>query len=319
MNQKFIHPLPFILALAIGLILPGISVAQQKSQEARISPPWTTPPLNGKNFTVAGIDNVPDLHGDVVDPQLVVFFAGNQFMVIDDLIKAFKQQYPKYQRVFVETLPPGILSDQIEQGALVIGNMRIDLQPDVYTAGKGRITTIQKQKNWFSQEVDYARNRLAIMVYKDNPRHINSLQDLGKPGIRVTMPNPHWEGIARQIEKAYIKAGGPKLLHTIMVAKHQNGTTFLTHIHHRQSPMRIMEKKSDAGPVWYTEAYFQKMIGNPIDMVNIPKKENVFVTYTAASLKKAPHPEAARDFLTFLHGSRAKNIYQKYGFLPVAE
>ncbi len=319
MNQKNIHTLLLILPLAIGLMLPGISVAQQKSQEARISPPWTTPPQNGKNFTIAGIDNVPDLHGDVVDPQLVVFFAGNQFMVIDDLIKAFKRQYPKYQRVFVETLPPGILAEQIEQGALVIGNMRIDLHPDVYTAGKGRIAKIQKQKNWFSDEVDYARNHLAIMVYKDNPLHINSLQDLGKPGIRVTMPNPHWEGIAKQIEKAYVKAGGQKLLNTIMVTKQQNGTTFLTHIHHRQSPIRIMEKKSDAGPVWYTEAYFQKMIGNPIGMVTIPKKENVYVTYTAASLKRAPHPEAARDFLTFLHGNEAQKIYQKYGFLPMAE
>ena len=319
MNLKSIQLLLLLLTLAIGLMSPKFSVAQQKSQEAHISPPWTKPPENGKNFTITGIDNVPDLHGDIVDPQLVVFFAGNQFMVIDDLIKAFKRHYPKYQRVFVETLPPGILADQIEQGALVIGNMRIDLQPDVYTAGKGRISTIQKQKNWFSQEVDYARNRLAIMVYKDNPLHITSLRDLGKPEIRVTMPNPHWEGIAKQIEKAYVKAGGQKLLHTIMVTKHENGTTFLTHIHHRQSPIRIMEKKSNAGPVWFTEAYFQKMIGNPIDMVTIPKKDNVYVTYTAATLKKAPHPEAARDFLTFLHGNIAQKIYQKYGFLPVAE
>jgi len=301
------------LALVAVFILPNLTQAQ----EAHISPPWTTPPQNGKNFTIDGIDNVPDLRGDIVDPQLVVFFAGNQFMVMDDLVKAFKKAYPQYKRVFIETLPPGILAQQIENGALVIGNMRIGLKPDVYTAGKGRIGTLQSQKHWFSATEDYARNRLAIMVYKGNPRNITSLNDLASSEIQVTMPNPHWEGIAKQIEKAYVKAGGEDLRTRIMVTKVKDGTTFLTHIHHRQSPIRIMKKESDAGPVWYTEAYFQKMIGNPVDMVTIPDDQNVYVTYSAGSMKTAPHPKAAHDFLQFLTNKQGQQIYRKYGFLPL--
>lgn len=312
-NQKAVLVL---LAMTISFILPGMAAAQQKNTGAHISPPWIAPPKNGKNFTIAGIDNMPDFHGDIENPQLVVFFAGNQFMVIDDLIKAFKKAYPEYKRIYVETLPPGILADQIEQGALIVGNLRIAIKPDIYTAGKGRVHKLQKQKHWFNDEVDYAGNRLALMVYKGNPKHITSLKDLESNNIRVTMPNPHWEGIAKQIEKAYIKAGGEQLLKKIMVTKYHNGTTFLTHIHHRQSPIRIMEGKSDVGPVWYTEAYFQEMIGNPISMVTIPRKHNVFVTYTAASMKSAPHPKAAHDFLIFLKSKEAQNIYRKFGFLP---
>lgn len=302
-----------LVLVATAFLLPGLLHAQ----EAHIYPPWTMPPQNGKNFTIDGIDNVPDLRGDIVDPQLVVFFAGNQFMVMDDLIKAFKKAYPKYQRVFIETLPPGILAQQIETGALVIGNMRIALKPDVYTAGKGRIATLQNQKHWFSATEDYARNRLAIMVYKGNPKNVASLNDLASSDIRVTMPNPHWEGIAKQIEKAYVKAGGEDLRTRIMVTKVKDGTTFLTHIHHRQSPMRIMQKESDAGPVWYTESYFQKMIGNPVDMVTIPDDDNVYVTYSAGSMRTAPHPIAARDFLQFLMSEQGQKVYRKYGFLPV--
>ena len=312
-TTHFTRFFPVLALMAALMLLPRVVSAQQ----AHISPPWTTPPQNGKNFTIDGIDNVPDLRGDIVNPQLVVFFAGNQFMVMDDLVKAFKKAYPQYHRVFIETLPPGILVRQIETGALIIGNMRIALKPDVYTAGKGRIAMLQDQKHWFSSTEDYARNRLAIMVYKGNPRHIASLNDLASNDIRVTMPNPHWEGIAKQIEKAYIKAGGEKLRTRIMVTKVQDGTTFLTHIHHRQSPMRIMRKESDAGPVWYTEAYFQEMIGNPVDMVQIPDVHNVHVTYTAASMKTAPHPKAAQDFLQFLTSEHGQKIYRKYGFLPV--
>lgn len=110
-----------------------------QAQSHQFDPPWNTLPASKVNFTVPGIDNVPDLFGDINDPQLVVFFAGNQFMCIDDLIAAFKKLHPEYQRIFVETLPPGILAKQIMAGSIVIGNLRITLKPDVYTAGKSRI------------------------------------------------------------------------------------------------------------------------------------------------------------------------------------
>ncbi|MGH8399627.1 MAG: ABC transporter substrate-binding protein, partial [Gammaproteobacteria bacterium] len=45
-------------------------------------PPWNLPPQDGKYFTIPEIDIIADLHGDVTDPQLVVFFSGNQFMVV---------------------------------------------------------------------------------------------------------------------------------------------------------------------------------------------------------------------------------------------
>lgn len=282
----------------------------------RIYPPWCSGPMGGEKFDVKPIDNVPDLHGDINNPQLVVFFAGNQFMVVPDLIKAFKEEYPRYKRIFVETLPPGILAKQIEKGGLILGNLKITLKPDIFTAGKGRMKKLAA-KSWFAQTAPYARNRLAIMVYKGNPKNVHSLSDLAKPDIRISMPNPKWEGIALNIEKAYVKAGGQKLRDEIMVAKVKKGTTFLTHIHHRQTPMRIMKKKSDAGPVWYTEAYFQKMIGNPIGMVKIQPKNNVVVTYVAGRMKSAPHMQAAKDFFSFLQSAKAQAIYQKYGFLPV--
>ena len=175
------------------------------AQEHRYDPPWNTPPKSNVMFTIPGVDNVPDLFGDINDPQLVVFFAGNQFMCIDDLIASFKQQFPQYQRIFAETLPPGILAKQIEGGSITIGNMRITLQPDVYTAGKNRI---QQMISYFSDTAAYAYNKLAIMVLRGNPKNIHGFKDLGRKEVRVSMPNPAWEGIGKRIEEAYIIAGG---------------------------------------------------------------------------------------------------------------
>ena len=297
-------------AVILELFL-SISILRAQNVSHKYDPPWNIPPQSPVMFTVPGVDNVPDLFGDINDPQLVVFFAGNQFMVIDELLHAFKKKYPAYKKVFAETLPPGILAKQIEGGSVTIGNMKIDLEPDVYTAGK---SAIDIKTSWFARTEVYAKNSLAIMVHKGNPKNIQSLSDLSKREVRVSMPNPKWEGIAKQIQAAFMKAGGEKLKTTIMDDKVKDSSTFLTQIHHRQTPMRILYDQSDAGPVWFSEAYYQQMIGNPIETIKIPEKENVTATYVAGLLKNAPHKKAAQDFMNFLVSDEAKNIYKKYGF-----
>ncbi len=292
-----------LIALVMG--------ATAKAQDHRFDPPWNTPPQSKVMFTVPGVDNVPDLFGDINDPQLVVFFAGNQFMCIDDLLTAFKKEHPQYERVFAETLPPGILAKQIEGGSITIGNMRITLKPDVYTAGKSRI---DQMPQYFSKTQLYAYNRLALMVQKGNPKNVKGLKDLGRSDVRVSMPNPEWEGIGKRIEEAYVKAGGETLRKAVMETKVKDSTTYLTQIHHRQTPMRIMYNQSDAAPVWYSEACYQQMIGHPTELIEIPASENIAATYVAGQLKNAPHLQAAKDFIDFLVGAEAKAIYRKYGF-----
>ncbi|WP_143308347.1 molybdate ABC transporter substrate-binding protein [Chitinophaga vietnamensis] len=281
------------------------------AQDHRFDPPWNTPPQGGVHFTVPGIDNVPDLYGDIVDPQLVIFFAGNQFMVIDSLIHDFKKVYPQYRRVFAETLPPGILAQQILSGSLVLGNLRIDIRPDIYTAGKSRIDQLRDS---FSVVNHYAGNKLAIMVQAGNPRHIKGLRDLARKDIRVAMPNPAWEGIGKRIEEAYVKAGGEPLRNSIMNEKVKSHTTYLTQIHHRETPLRILYNQADAGPVWFTEAYYQQLLKHPVSTVAIPEKENITASYWAGILKSAPHQQAAKDFMDFLLSERGQAIYKYFGF-----
>ncbi|MCW0201109.1 substrate-binding domain-containing protein [Rhodanobacter thiooxydans] len=131
------------------------------------------------------MDAIADLHGDIVNLQRVVLFAGNRFMVVHDLVAAFRQAYPQYQRIYVETLPPGILAQQIQTGSLVRGNLKIELQPDVHTAGKGAIARLQDEHDWFTDTLDDTRNGLAILVPAGNPKHVRGLADLGRADVRV--------------------------------------------------------------------------------------------------------------------------------------
>ena len=298
--------------IAAFILLIASSVLTAKAQSHKFDPPWNTPPESTVPFTVAGIDNVPDLFGDIDNPSLVVFFGGNEFMVVDDLIAAFKKAYPAYKKIFFETLPPGILSKQIEGGSITIGNMRIGLKPDIYTADKSKLA---QTPEWFSRTKVYCKNKLAIMVQKGNPKNIKGLADMARREVRISMPNPAWEGIGKRIEEAYVKAGGEALKKMVMETKVNDSSTFLTQIHHRQSPMRILYNESDVAPVWYTEAYYQQMIGHPIEIIEVPVNENVEGTSAAGMLKAAPHQQAAKDFMDFMVSAAGKAVYKKYGFI----
>lgn len=166
--------------------------------------------------------------------------------------------------------------------------------------------------------VPYVTNDLTIMVPKGNPAHITGLTDLGRPALRLAMPNPEFEGIARQIEASLKKAGGQALADAVYKTKVVDGTTILTHIHHRQTPLFLMLGRVDAGVTWQSEAIFQEQAGHPITHVDIPASQNTSAIYAGAAVKNAVHPEAAKLWLSFIHSPEALSIFEHYGFKPYA-
>ncbi len=289
---------------------------------AQVMPPWSRGeniPAGGKGyvFQVDDIDNVPDLHGNPAGARLVLFLGGNQFMVLPELVAAFESHHPELRgRIFYETLPPGILRRQLAHGGtLTLGNLTLSVQADVYEAG-ARVVAAMQSSGEVEKASAYATNELEIMVHGGNPLHVRSLRDLGGEAVRLSMPNPEWEGVARQIEAALARSGGEALVNQVMKTKVTAGTTYLTHIHHRQTPIRIMSGVSDAGVTWTSEVLFQQKIGNPISGVEIPASENSTATYAAAVLRGAPHADAARAWVAFLTTGEAQTIYRNYGFGP---
>ncbi|HSJ59274.1 MAG TPA: substrate-binding domain-containing protein [Anaerolineae bacterium] len=280
------------------------------------APPWSSPPQGGVRFTVPCVDNAPDLHGTPYRPDLVILFGGNQFMVLPPLMEAFRQAYPVYPRIYYETLPPGIVERQLRTGSLVMGNLCIDVPADVFVAGSERVKRLHDD-GLVEAPRAYLSNRLAIMVYRDNPKGIRGLADLDRDDVRVAMPNLETEGIAEKAVDALKKAGGQALSGAVMEAKVADGTTFITQIHHRETPLRVLHGESDAGVVWITEALFQQRLGHPVDYVEIPEAHNAVGKTAVAIVRGAVHAQAVADFATFLVGSEAAEIYAEYGFEPV--
>ena len=165
--------------------------------------------------------------------------------------------------------------------------------------------------------VPYVTNDLTISRSPGgNPAHITSLTDLGKPGMRLVMPNPAYEGIARQVEASLQKAGGAALETKIYQTDVRDGATILAHIHHRQTPLFLMQGLADAGVTWKSEAVFQEQAGHPISDVPIPAAQNTTAIYAGAMVKGAAHPDAAKAWLAFIHSPAALTIFERYDFKP---
>ncbi|NNM50605.1 MAG: substrate-binding domain-containing protein [Pseudomonadales bacterium] len=308
----------------VRLLLPVLVILSTTVQASNgIYPPWSAGNNNpvtqrGLEFTVPEVDNLPDFHGNPQDSQLSILVGGNYFFAMAPLVQAFVDIYPEYrQHLYYETLPPGLLAQQIQQGGTVtVGNMTWTVHADIYAAGLKRVSALEQQ-GLLNNTTLYARNTLAIMIPADNPAHIHDLTDLGKPKVRVVLPNPAFEGIGRQIQQALRSVGGEALLHQVYVTKVNDGTTRLTRIHHRQTPLWLMQHQGDAGVTWLSEAIFQTMVQHPLNMIKIPAQNNITATYAAGQLRDAPHPQAAQRWLKFLVSPEAQHILQRYGFEPV--
>jgi ABC-type molybdate transport system substrate-binding protein len=306
-----------------AIMAPLLCAVAASPAWAQAGPPWSkgmNDPASTDSYVlhVPDIDNVPDLHGNPCDAKLVLFIGGNQFFVLPRLIAGFEKQHPELAgHIFYETLPPGVLRKQMAQNnALTLGNLTVRIQPDVYAAG-ARVVHEMVTQGALDHPVSYTTNNLAIMVAAGNPKNIHSLKDLGRSDVRLSMPNPETEGVAKQIQESLRKAGGGELVRAAYDEKVKTGSSFLTQIHHRQTPMRILDGKSDAGVVWASEVKFQEKIGSAISGVSIPDAENVTATYAAGVVHDAPHRAAALAWITYLQSPEAQAAYAEFGFQPI--
>jgi ABC-type molybdate transport system substrate-binding protein len=265
---------------------------------------------------VPSVDVLADFHGSLDNPQLVLYASGNYFFAMAPLVQAFGEAYPQYRgRVFYETLPPGLLLKQMDAGGTVTaGNMTWTAKPDVFMAERAASSDLVQTGRLRAPVVTFATNDLTVMVPAGNPAHVAALPDLARAGLALAMPNPEFEGVARQIRASLVKAGGEALAEQVYERKVLDGETILTRIHHRQTPLFLMQHLVEAGVTWKSEAIFQEKIGNPIGHVDIPAEVNTVADYSAAMVADAPHPEAARAWLEFLRSNNAFKAFEPYGF-----
>ncbi|MCI0507039.1 MAG: substrate-binding domain-containing protein [Gammaproteobacteria bacterium] len=306
--------LPALLATALA---PGVySVSIQAAKDAGHGHDYRTFHSNG-NVDYGKIE-------DSYTSDLVLYLAGNQFMVMEELLKDFQKKNPDVKTVYVETIPPGqILTKQLlEQGE--IDGKKTNQKPDIFASVNGNHLKRLKKEGRMNEGMIYIHNKLELMVAAGNPKNIQGPKDLARDDIVQSHPNPVTEGIFKFYGAEMLKDLG---LHAKVTGGKEckscwavDGKTWFTSRHHRETPHRIENGEADVGIVWTTEVVHAKSEGRKVDGVPIPAPYNKQdkAAYSIGKLTDGKNQKNADMFLKYLASDEAQNIYAKYGFVKAS-
>jgi sulfate/thiosulfate-binding protein len=206
-----------------------------------------------------------------------------------------------------------------DQSRLVAGGLHADevhlsLAPDVESLVSGGFV----DKNWDQTPTHgiLTQSEVVFLVRKGNPLHIESWDDLVKPGVKIITPNPASSGSAKWnilAAWAHITGNGgsdaqakdfvTRLLHNA-VALPGSGSDALS---------SFVAGNGDVLLAYENDSIEAKAAGDAVDYV-VPK--DTLLIQNPAAVTKDARPAAAA-FLKFQLSKQGQTDYAKAGFRPV--
>jgi len=203
----------------------------------------------------------------------------------------------------------GIKVDLLFGGSgYVLSQMKLSHQGDLYFPGSSDYMQIAKAQGL----VDPKSERIvvylvpAINVPKGNPKHIHSLADLAKPGIKVAIANPEGVCLGSYAVEILEKNFTPEQKRQFR--KNLVGYTGSC----AKTANAVAIGQADAVIGWRVFEYW-----NPERIETIPLKPNeiVRIGYIPIAISKySSHPKLAQKFIDFLTSPEGQKIFTKYHY-----
>ena len=203
----------------------------------------------------------------------------------------------------------GVKVDTVFGGSgYVLSQMKLSKQGDLYFPGSSDFMEIAKRDGVVYPETEkkivYLVN--AINVQKGNPKNIQTLADLTKPGLKVAIANP--EGVCvglyavEIIEKNFTpeqKQAFRKNLANYTASCEKTATA-------------ISMKTVDAVIGW---SVFQYWDPEKIETVKLQQSETLRIGYIPIAIaKNTQNRELAQQFIDYLQSEEGKEIFKKYQY-----
>jgi sulfate transport system substrate-binding protein len=237
--------------------------------------------------------------------------------------EAYEQLIPAFQKTdagkgvdFSQSYGASGDQERAVEAGLKADVVALSLAPDVDKLVKaGKVDA-----SWSKGPYDgFVTNSVVVLATrKGNPKHIQTWDDLVKPGVEVITPNPFTSGGARwnvmaaygaQLEQGKSKQQALDYLDELF--KHvpvQDKSA-------RESLQTFVGGKGDVLLAYENEAINAQQKGQSLDFT-IPD-QTILIQNPAAVVQGGDHIADARAFLTFLHTSEAQKIYASKGYRPV--
>lgn len=198
-----------------------------------------------------------------------------------------------------------VLHTQIENGAYV----------DIFASANTKQMNAVKAKGLMnnSSVSIFTKNKMALIIPKDNPAKIANLSDLAKPGIKIvigTKDVPVGDYAMQLINKlgndsAYGQDYKTKAMNNI-ISKETNVNYVVT---------KVALGEADVGFAYVSD--ITQCLSAKVDKIEIPDKYNVIGDYLIGILSQSKYQSGAAKFIDLVKSSKGTAILEKYGFSPV--
>jgi molybdate transport system substrate-binding protein len=149
---------------------------------------------------------------------------------------------------------------------------------------------------------------LIVILPKNNPVGINSLEDLGKPGVKIVLAAEEVPAgrYARQVLENLNFMFGADYKDRVLANVVSNEDNI------RQAMTKVQLGEADASIVYVSDA-----VAVPeLQRIEIPADVNVLAEYPIAPLVESTNPEMAKQFIDFVLSPNGQAILKKWGFTP---
>ena len=249
----------------------------------------------------SGVPETSTIHAPAAVQKLIVFAAASLGDAFNEIGEQFEQQNPNVTLEF-NYAGSQQLRMQLEQGAVA----------DVFASAntKEMDGVIQTGLVIRGAHKTFARNRLTVIVPKDNPGHITELKDLARPGLKIVLagagvPVGGYSLTALDKMNADFGAAFSQTVLSNVVSNEDNV---------KQVVAKIQLGEGDAGIVYSSDV--TPAVAEKVVKLDIPDKYNVLATYPIAALKSAPQADLAAKFIDFVLSADGQAVLKKWGLLP---
>lgn len=162
------------------------------------------------------------------------------------------------------------------------------------------------------EPVIFAKNRLTIVVPKQNRAGVQGLADLAKPGVKVVLAHenvPIGKYAREMLERASQQPGyGSDFAQRVLA------NVVSQEVNVKQVLAKVALGEADAGIVYVTDV---KAAGTDVVSIDIPDDVNVIACYPIAVVKSSKVPQLAQEFISLVQSEEGRAVLQKHGFEPV--
>jgi molybdate transport system substrate-binding protein len=293
-----------LLALLIGLL----ALAACAAPSAPLPTVSTAPPTPAPTSASAATPTlVPAAQATAAKPaapvsgEIVVFAASSLTDVFQDMATAFQQANPDAKLTF-NFGASSQLATQLSQGA----------KADVFaSADQTQMDNARKADAIAGQDRVFARNRLVLIVPRNNPQHITAVQDLANPGVKFVTAQPSVP-IGQYTAQMLDTASADPAYGADFKARVQ-ANTVSQEDNVRQVVSKVQLGEADAAVVYSTDATPQ--VRDQLQLIQIPDPLQQLATYPIAVAKGA-NPAGGEAFVSYVLGPEGQATLAKWGFLP---